>query len=123
MICLFRVILFPQKRAIQRIRELQAQRRKNNFVNIILKQLLIEFYRTLSSSDDKRDSLGVQWFVGVAGPSILCEYPDQDYWETHSIIFMFINLRWCLTVRGKKMPYRNYDQYLIWNQQRNLRIF
>ena len=99
MICLFRVILFPQKeinmssnhdlqvkvkipqkRAIQRIRELQAQRRKNNFVNIILKQLLIEFYRTLSSSDDKRDSLGVQWFVGVAGPSILCEYPDQDYW-------------------------------------------
>lgn len=82
-------IKIPKNGAIQRIKERQAQQRKNNFINIIHKQPLIEFYRTIPSSNDERDSVGIQWFSGITGPSSLCGYPDQDYWEIYSMIVKY----------------------------------
>lgn len=104
----------PKKDAGKRLRERWAQQRRENFRNIIRRQPLIEFYRTTPLSSDELETIGIQWCTGIGRPSWLHGYPDQFYWQTFSLIFMFRDTRWFLTVRGKKMPYRNYEQYAEW---------
>lgn len=102
----------------QRQSQRMAQNRKENFKNVILKTPLMEFSSTLPWCNDEPETLGIQWFSGIRSPSRSTGYPDQANWQTHSLVFMFRNKRWCLTVRGKKMPYKNYDEYLVWNKER-----
>lgn len=71
-------------------------------------------------SDDEPNSFGVQWFSGVQAPSMLFGYPDQPYWKTHSLILMFGSKRFGVTVRGRKMPFVNFDSYIKWRKRKNL---
>lgn len=108
---------FPKDFA-QKQRDRMAQYRKENFKNIIRKTPFVEFYAMSPWSSEELETIGIQWFSGINSPSRWTGYPNQAYWQTHSLVFMFRNKRWRLTVRGKKMPYKNYGEYLFWHKQR-----
>ncbi len=95
-----------------------TKHRQKNFRNIILRTKLIEFYQMSPWSDDEPNSIGIQWFSGIQTPSALFSYPDQVYWKTHSLILMFGSKRFCLTIRGGKMPFTNFDSYFQWQKRR-----
>jgi hypothetical protein len=93
---------------------INAELRKQNFRNIIVNTPLIEFHTTQPFNDNEPDALGIQWWSGINTPPTLSSRPDQDYWKTHQITFMLGRKRWAIVIRGKKMPYRNCDEWLNW---------
>lgn len=97
-----------------------AQQRQKNFRDVILKTKLVEFVWMHPWSDEEPSSLGIQWFSGIQSPSRLVGYPDQHYWKTHSLVFMFGNKRCTFTIRGRKMPYVNFETYLEWRKIRKM---
>lgn len=104
----------PNANAGKNLRDSWVRRREANFRNFIRKQPLVEFYQMAPWNEDEPESIGIQWYSGCGKPSWLYGYPDQAYWKTYSLILMFRNKRWCVTIRGNKMPYRNYDRYAEW---------
>jgi hypothetical protein len=93
-----------------------AEQRQKNFKQFVFKRKFIEFIMIHPWNDNVPSSIGIQWFSGIQTPSILFGYPDQSYWETHSV--MFGKKRCGLIIRGKKMPFVNYETYVKWKRER-----
>lgn len=98
------------------MREYYAEIREKNYRNVVKKNPLIDYYST--SIYDEPKSIGIEWHGGIDTPSRLVGRPNQPYWSLFYLIFMFGHKRFIFKIRGKKMPYRNYDEYFIWHKKR-----
>lgn len=96
--------------------EYYAEVREKNYRNVILKKPLIDYFST--SNVDKAKSIGIQWCGGIDTPSRLVGRPNQPYWYLFSLMFMFGHKKFIFEIRGKKMPYNNYDEYFMWHKRR-----
>lgn len=93
-----------------------AEMRKKNFKNIIHKTPLLDFFKY--TEDKEHPTIGVQWHGGADDPSRLFGCPDQTYWSAFFIILMFARKRLVIQIRCRKMPYKNYDEFIIWYKAR-----
>lgn len=111
-------VKLPKSREIRNTSSWYAQQRQKNFRDIIFETKLIEFYQMSPWCNDEPNSFGIQWFSGIQTPSALFSYPEQAYWQTHSLILMFGSKRFGVTIRGIKMPFKNFDSYIQWRKRR-----
>ncbi len=111
-------VKLPKSRETQSTSNWYAQQRQKNFRDIVFDTKLIEFYQMSPWCNDELNSFGIQWFSGIQTPSALFSYPDQTYWQTHSLILMIGRKRFGITIRGRKMPFKNFDSYILWRKRR-----
>jgi hypothetical protein len=87
-----------------------------NFRNIIHKTPLLDFSKY--TEKDEHPTVGIQWHGGIGGPSWLFGCPHQTYWSAFYFILMFGRKRFVISILGKKMPYRNYNEFRTWDKER-----
>lgn len=93
-----------------------VETRKENFKNIIHKTPLLDL--STYTEEKEHPTIGIQCHGGIQSPSWLFGYPDQTYWSMFYFIFMFGRKRFVIDIRLKKMPYKNYDEFRIWQRER-----
>lgn len=75
---------------------------------------LFDFW-IFNADEDHRDSIGVEWCMCHEGPNRnrSIAWPDQDYYAYLHLEFYFIRKILNIDIRLNKLPYRNYDEFLI----------
>ena len=69
------------------------------------------YYKHDNHSEDKL-GIGVEWFLCREGPSRSFPKPDTNYYDYLVLSFKFVRYSLQIDIFYKRMPYRNYEQYI-----------
>jgi len=89
-----------------------AEIRKENFKNIVHKTPFLDFSKC--TEKDEHPTIGIQCQGRIQSPSWPFGYPDQTYWSMFYFIILFGRKKFIIDIRQKKMPYRNFSEFIIW---------
>lgn len=75
---------------------------------------LIEWFFCSIEPDEEFAQVSVGWFIGEDRPLMYFPKPDRDYWSSFSIRVVFMRRCFWFSIRLKRLPYRNKQEFLTW---------